>query len=272
MIPALSGLADEALLLAGGGRAILLQLADPAIGHAVAEHSDFASDPLKRLRNTLTYVYALVYGTDEQVAAVRRMVQVAHAPVRSERDADIQYDASDPRLQLWVAATLYETAIALYERVLGPLPEHEAELVYREYAVIGTALGMPRELWPADRAAFARYWDEKVATLRVDDTVRAVSVQLLHPRTGPLWMRAAMPLVRIATAGQLSPELRAAYGLEVSERRYERLMRVTAAIYPHLPRRLRRAPRVHYLRRLDPPRALSGGATRRCARRSAVRR
>jgi uncharacterized protein (DUF2236 family) len=246
VIPALASFADEAVLLAGGGRAILLQLADPAIGHAVAEHSDFANDPLKRLRNTLTYIYALVYGTPEQVAAVRKMVQLAHAPVRSPR-----YDASDPALQLWVAATLYETSVALYERLVHPLDETQADAVYREYAVIGTALGMPRDLWPASRQAFAEYWDAKVAALGVDDTVRAVGEQLLHPRSGPLWMRAAMPLVRLATAGQLPVALRAAYRLEFDQRRYDRLMRVTAAVYPRLPRMLRRAPRVHYLRRLS---------------------
>lgn len=245
MIPALANFADEAVLLAGGGRAILLQLADPAIGRAIVEHSDFAGDPLKRLRNTLTYIYALVYGTPEQVAEVRRMVHLAHAPVRSEH-----YDASDARLQLWVAATLYDSAVTLYDRLVKPLDETEADAVYSEYAVIGTALGMPRHLWPADRAAFARYWDEKVATLSVDDTVRAVGEQLLHPATGPLWMRAAMPLVRLATAGQLSPALREAYGLDFDQHRYDRLMRVTGAIYPRLPKRLRRAPRVHYLKKL----------------------
>ncbi|MCU1513742.1 MAG: hypothetical protein JWO10_832 [Microbacteriaceae bacterium] len=242
----LTALADEAVLLAGGGRAILLQLANPAIGHAVAHHSNFAADPLRRLRNTLTYVYALVYGTPSQVAAVRRMVQVAHAPVRSAT-----YDASDARLQLWVAATLYDSAVTLYERLVAPLAPDDADLIYREYAVIGTALGMPAALWPADRAAFRAYWDSQLATLSVDDRVLAVSRDLLHPRTGPLWMRASMPLVRLVTAGQLPPQLREAYGLPFRAARYERAMRWTARIYPRLPRGIRRWPRVHFLRQLS---------------------
>lgn len=134
----------EAALLAGGGRAILLQLANPAVGHAVADHSDFAADPLRRLRNTLSYVYALVFGTHEQVSAVRSMVRHAHAPVRSET-----YNASDAALQLWVAATLYDTAATLHARIFGPLDEASLDAVYRDYAVVGTALGMPAALWPA---------------------------------------------------------------------------------------------------------------------------
>lgn len=235
----------EAALLAGGGRAILLQIANPAVGHAVAKHSDFAADPLRRLRNTLTYVYALVYGSPEQVAKVRAMVHQAHAPVRSE-----SYDASDAQLQLWVAATLYDTASALHARIFGALDEASADAVYRDYAIVGTALGMPAELWPADRTAFRDYWNAQLIGLRVDDSVRAVSVELLHPKSGPRWMRAAMPLARLVTAGLLSPALREAFALpwdDRRQRRFDRLMAATAAIYPRLPRRLRSWPKDHYL-------------------------
>jgi uncharacterized protein (DUF2236 family) len=245
---ALTDIGAEGVLIAGGGRAILLQLANPAIGHAVADHSGFAGNPVRRLRNTLTFVYALVYGTPEQVRAVTAMVNRAHLPVRSD-----EYDASDARLQLWVAATLYETAVTLHERVFGPLDDRDADTVYREYAVVGTALGMPLALWPPDRTAFRTYWNGEVTRLTVDDRVRAVCVQLLHPKTGPLWMHAAMPLARIVTAGLLSPELRTAYGLPWSdrrERRFRRILRTTTLVYPRLPVRLREWPKSYLLRAL----------------------
>jgi len=247
----LADIGDEAILLAGGGRAILLQLANPAVGHAVADHSNFAADPLRRLRNTLTFVYALIYGTDEQKARMTALVNAGHRPVRSTEVSPVHYDAADARLQLWVAATLYDTAIRIRELTFGPLPEPEAEAVYREYAVVGTALGMPAELWPADRAAFGTYWNEQLAQLTVDERVLAVSRQLLYPHTGPLWVRAAMPLVRLVTAGLLPPELSAAYGLPLNERRYALLWRWAARLYPRLPRRLRSWPRRHYLAALD---------------------
>ena len=89
----------EGALLAGGGAAILLQVADPSVAAGVAKHSDFASRPLLRLRTTLTYVYAVVFGTESEALAVRAMVDRAHGPVAG---------AFDPELQLWVAATLYK--------------------------------------------------------------------------------------------------------------------------------------------------------------------
>jgi uncharacterized protein (DUF2236 family) len=242
---ALAEIGDEAVLLAGGGRAILLQLANPAVGHAVADHSNFAADPLRRLRNTLTFVYALVYGTPHQKARMTAMVNAAHVPVRSA-----SYDANDAALQLWVAATLYDTAMQLHELTFGPLAESDADEVYREYAIVGTALGMPAALWPTDRAAFRVYFDAQVATLVVDERVLAVSRTLLWPATGPGWMRAAMPLVRLVTAGLLPESLRQAYRLPLSRRRYRSVMRWTARVYPHLPRRLRTWPRRHYLSRI----------------------
>ena len=132
----------EAILLAAGGRAILLQIAMPAIGHGVARHSDFDNDPLRRLHGTLGYVYALATGSEADKAAVRRAVNRAHVPVRSATDADPAYNAMDPALQLWVAATLYESALSMYERIYGTLSAEDADAIYAEYAILGTALGL----------------------------------------------------------------------------------------------------------------------------------
>jgi uncharacterized protein (DUF2236 family) len=44
----------EAMLLLGAGpRALLMQLAHPAVAAGVAEHSDFRADPWRRLDGTL---------------------------------------------------------------------------------------------------------------------------------------------------------------------------------------------------------------------------
>ena len=43
----------EALILAGGTAALLMQLAHPAVAAGVAQHSDFRADPFARLRRTL---------------------------------------------------------------------------------------------------------------------------------------------------------------------------------------------------------------------------
>ena len=121
--------AREGALLAGGARAILLQIAHPGVARGVAEHSDFAGRPLDRLRATLTYVYGVTFGTPEESRAVAAMVTEAHRSV-----AGAGYRASDPELQLWVAATLYDTALLIYEQLFGALDPAVAEKVYEQYA------------------------------------------------------------------------------------------------------------------------------------------
>ncbi len=244
----------DAVLIAGAGRAILLQIADPAIGHAIARHSHFAADPLRRLRNTLTFVYALVYGTPQQVTAARSMVNRAHRDVVSAPGENPSFDAHDSSLQLWVAATLYDTAMIVRRRVVGRLAPSELDAVYAEYAVVGTALQMPAEAWPANRVAFDAYWNERLATLEVDDTVRAVAQELLHPHSAPLWLRAAMPLGRLVTAGLLPPAIRAAFDLPWSparRRRYELAMSTISVVNRMLPRTVREWPKNQLLRDLD---------------------
>src|SRR5215212_10759046 len=93
-------LLSEPGLMLGSGSAVMYQLALWEVGKGVAEHSDTLQRPLDRLRTTLSYVYVMGLGTDEEKAAIARMVNRAHRPVKGEG-----YTAYDPELQLWVAAT-----------------------------------------------------------------------------------------------------------------------------------------------------------------------
>ncbi|GAB3540252.1 oxygenase MpaB family protein [Arthrobacter tecti] len=256
MVRGLADIGAEGVLLAGAGRAILLQLANPPIGRGIAAHSDFAARPLDRLRGTMTYVYAIVYGTEAQRAEVRRRVNRAHAPVRTAAIGGTPgYSAYDPDLQLWVVATLYDTAVTVHERVYGPLDEDAADLVYSDYAAIGTALQLPADLWPPNRSAFEDYFRAGLTGLSVDPSARKLAQDLLHPVSGPRWLRLCMPLARFLTAGLLPPGVREEFRFEWSSRHdrcFDLLMRMTAVVYPRLPERMRHGFRNYCLRRLDP--------------------
>jgi uncharacterized protein (DUF2236 family) len=240
--------AREGALLAGGARAILLQIAHPAVGRGVAEHSDFAGRPLDRLRATLTYVYCVTFGTPAEMEAVAAMVNAAHRKVTGAG-----YRASDPDLQLWVAATLYDTALLVYEELFGPLDAAVADRVYEQYAVLGTALQVPAELWPPDRAAFRTYWEHMLDTLEVSDDARRVARDLLSASQAPLILKAAMPLNRFLTAAWLPERIRGQYGIvwdEGQQRRYNQLMKLTRPAYRLLPVPLREVPKTYYLREM----------------------
>jgi uncharacterized protein (DUF2236 family) len=59
---------------------------------------------------------------------------------------------------------------------------------------------MPAGLWPADRAAFDRYWDTAGAAVRIDPPVHGYLHQLIMLRYLPRPLSAALgPLNRFVT-------------------------------------------------------------------------
>jgi uncharacterized protein (DUF2236 family) len=152
-----------------------------------------------------------------------------------------------------VAATLYDTAIQVHELVFGQLSEEAADEVYRGYAVLGTALQMPAELWPKNRAAFRSWFDGELEKLEVSPESLAVSRQLLTLAGVPFWLRAALPAVRLVTAALLPPRLRTAFGFRWTprqQRRFDRMLRVVRVVWPAVPRDIRSLPVRFYLRRI----------------------
>jgi uncharacterized protein (DUF2236 family) len=207
--------------VAAGGRAILLQIADPVVAAGVRRHSDFARRPQQRLAHTLMFVYAVVIGTDADAAVAASFVDRAHRPVAGADDVD---------RQLWVAATLFDSARRAHELFGEPVDAARAEAVLAAYAPIGTALRVPADRWPASVAAFDAYWSTALGALSVTDDARGVVRDLLHPRFAPLWVRAAMPLVRVVTVGMLPEALRTQYGFPWGPREQRRFRRSVAFV------------------------------------------
>src|SRR5215813_1906856 len=102
----------EVVLLAGWGRAILLQLAHPLVAQGVADHSAFAESRwgrATRLRRTLGAMLALTFGAPEESAAAVRAINHIHDRVHGRLAAEAgpipagaRYSAHDPALLAWV--------------------------------------------------------------------------------------------------------------------------------------------------------------------------
>src|SRR2546426_8425486 len=142
----------ENVLLLGGGRALLMQLAHPMVAAGVDEHSDFRRHPVRRLRRTIRMTMAIVFGDRETALAAARSVNHAHSRVRGEG-----YRALDPDLLLWVHATLVDSALVTYETFVKPLAAREREAFYQESKLLGEILGIPREHFPNTYRGFNYY-------------------------------------------------------------------------------------------------------------------
>ncbi len=231
---------EPALLLAGG-RALLMQLAHPGVAAGVDEHSDYRHRPLRRLARTLQLTMAISFGTREQALAAARRINDTHRRVRGDG-----YEAMDPRLLLWVHATLIDSAVVAYRTFVGPLSPAEEETYYEQAEVIGTLLGIPRARYPSGLAGFRRYLADMLEgdELRVDDRARTLAGWVLRPRLRLVPGFAYWP-VETLTAGLLPERLRREYGLRWGGRErlaFATLRRTLPAIMATLPRRVRRVP------------------------------
>ncbi|MXW23090.1 MAG: DUF2236 domain-containing protein, partial [Chloroflexi bacterium] len=91
----------EAVILGGGGRALLMQIAHPLVAQGVAEHSEWRANRYGRLLRTLRPMFAIVFGNAAEVRDAARGVNAVHRGVTGAG-----YHAGDPELLLWVHATL----------------------------------------------------------------------------------------------------------------------------------------------------------------------
>ncbi|MFL6108892.1 MAG: oxygenase MpaB family protein [Marmoricola sp.] len=234
------GLADyigEGALLLGAGSTVMNQLALYGVGKGVAVHSNTLDRPLDRLRTTLTYVYVMTLGTEEEQKAVARMVNKAHRGVRGEG-----YSAHDPYLQLWVAATLAQNGELIYEKTFGPMSEATRERSYREAQIFGNALQVDPAMWPATRAGFTTYWEDMQSEFSSDEQIRGYVKALLSTKGAPLVLKPGIVLQNLVTRGNLEPHVREVLGMSWSrtdQRLYDAFWAVFRVVYPRVPKPLR---------------------------------
>lgn len=210
--------------LLGGGPAVLLQVAHPLVAAGVVHHSGYDADLWKRFMRTMEALYLIVYGSRREADRAGEIVQAVHAGVRGRTEerlgpfpAGTAYSAADPRLMLWVHATLVETSLAVIRRFGPPLVEAEREAYYREMGVVARVFGVPSKVIPFTLADFREYVTGQLdgPEIVVTPPARSVADAILRaPLPGPV--RAAVPAHRLATAAFLPKRLRVEYGLRWS--------------------------------------------------------
>ena len=244
---------QEGIIVGGGAAAILLQVAEAGVGQGVNQHSNFAYRVQDRLRTTMTFVYCMSYGTPVEKKTICDMITKVHTSVNGTleegRDKGKKYSALDPELQLWVAATLYAVAIQTYEKIFGEIGDDDLHAkIYKEYSILAVSLQVPPEMWPATRADFWRYWDDKIATLEVTQHAKEVGDDLLYLRKAPFYLRMFMPSVRVVTSDLLPEKIREEFGVNHHPKLYKFHEFLVKATYRPLPLVVRSLPARFYMR------------------------
>ncbi|MEO5898077.1 MAG: oxygenase MpaB family protein [Vicinamibacterales bacterium] len=212
----------EMVVVAGWGRAILLQLAHPSVAAGVYGHSSFRGSlrsSFRRLHSTVGAMLSLTFGDTERMITAAARVNAIHDGVRGHDGTGHAYSAHDPDLQRWVHATLLESIPLTYELVVGPLTLRERDRYCAEGAIMEPLLGMPAGWLPRDSGQLDTYMRDMLAggTIVVSETSRALARAVLYP---PNWHLAFLPFraMHLLTIGSLPPSIRQAYGFEWRDR------------------------------------------------------
>ncbi|MGW7051460.1 oxygenase MpaB family protein [Streptomyces sp. NPDC054887] len=240
--------------------ALTLQVARPAVGAGVDQHSVFRTDPWGRGERSLRSLQLWVYGGEAGAEEGRRLRRL-HRSIRGADAYGRPYHALDPAHYAWVHATGFPCYRHALRYLFRPLTGAEERQLYAEWLQVGRALGiddrdMPQtveEFWPYFRKMLA---EEVEPTVVVRELI-ATDRPLPAPDRGPLpvrlvlralWPALLPPLLRFrafVTVGYMPPEAREALGLawdDVRERRLRRFSRVVRTLVPLLPERLRYLP------------------------------
>ncbi len=70
----------EQIILLGGARALLMQIAHPLVAESVYEHSYVFTKPYLRLKRTLDLTLSMVFGTVEEVQQATDEIYRVHRP------------------------------------------------------------------------------------------------------------------------------------------------------------------------------------------------
>ncbi|MCX5401069.1 oxygenase MpaB family protein [Streptomyces sp. NBC_00102] len=247
--------------------ALTLQVAHPAVGAGVDEHSVFRTDPWGRGERSLRSLQLWVYGGEEGVAEGRRL-RALHRTIQGTDSRGRRYHALTPANYAWVHATGFPVYQHASRYLVRPLTEAQERALYREWLQVGRVLGihdrdMPQtieEFWPYYRKVLA---EELECNAVVEELVAADRPVPPPDRGSPLlrlvaralWPVILPPLARFRsflTVGLMPPDARAAIGLEwtpAQERRLRRFGAVVRRVVPALPERLRYLPMAHEARR-----------------------
>jgi uncharacterized protein (DUF2236 family) len=249
-------------LLAGPAN-VIMQLGRPGVGYGVmesrVESGRVDRHPIKRARTTFTYLAVASMGTEAQKKAFRRAVNGAHAQVYSTDESPVSYNAFDKDLQMWVAACLYKGGVDVYRTFIGEMDDETADRHYTQGMSLGTTLQVPPEMWPADRAAFDKYWQDSLDKIHIDDAIREYLYPIAASRIRGVRLPARVQqasdnLNLLITTGFLPQRFREEMRLPWDsrrQRRFDRLMKVIGTLNNATPRFVRQFPFNVLLRDLD---------------------
>ena len=236
----------DAAVLLGGLRALIMQIAHPLVAQGVADHSRFQQDPIGRLNRTLKVVLALAFGNRETIIGALSFLDKIHRPVKGQLSeptgsfsVEKPYSADDQDLRFWVFATLVESSLTMYERLVHPLTADEKAIYYEENLRMAELLQIAQTGIPENYEEFEAYFNGMICgdQVSINETGKKLADDIFHPQLAYVPRIFHWP-VRYFTVGLLPPVLREKFGFRwdwFHQQVFEALFGVTKFVLKIIP-------------------------------------
>jgi uncharacterized protein (DUF2236 family) len=194
----------------------------------------------------------MTFGSLDHALAAATRVHAVHKHIRGALEYSAggfaqgeEYRANEIHALLWVHATLWDSAVRMYELVVEPLSASDKERFYQETKRFAYLFGIPEyvlpESWPDFIAYVEQMWEsDQLAVTPASLDLTKFLFKPLAPGLGP-----TMRWMEMVTAASLPPRLRDAFRLRYSDAtpaQFEKTIRRMHRIHHALPDRLRYSP------------------------------
>lgn len=138
----------------GGWLALFMQGSMPDAAIAFYKKSPFLTDPAGVLQNIVTGLETWWLGTPQEMLAAANATHRRHGRVHGTVDTndeklppDTQFNALDPKLQMWIMTSLVHCFIRGYETFVRKLTPAEKDKFVSEYKNMAGIVGIPDGAW-----------------------------------------------------------------------------------------------------------------------------
>jgi uncharacterized protein (DUF2236 family) len=155
----------EPYILLGSSRALLLQIAHPAIADGVKNYSNFQKKMAGRAHRTFTSMIRIWFGDKNTAINSAKRLYNIHSMIRGTAVWEIEdetiykpYCAADPDLLFWVLATMIDTTLVVIEKINGTIPSEEKNQFFEESKITAQLMGIPLEDYPKNLESFYQHY------------------------------------------------------------------------------------------------------------------
>jgi uncharacterized protein (DUF2236 family) len=237
------------------GRTFLMQVAHPAVGAGVWEHSTFRQDPWHRLREIDRSGRNFVLSGKEASLAEGARLRKLHRNIKGVDSRGRPYHSLEPHVYGWVHTVFLDSTVTMNALYGTPLTRAEQEQLFVEWRQGGRVFGLRDRDMPATLDDYWAHYEHMIETElecnAVVDHILTSGVPAEPPalRYMPRWLWRALsgPLgaaSRKLILSSLPPSYRKKIAdrhpwTDADERGMERFRRIVRATVPHLPAKLR---------------------------------